>query len=476
MKAAVIYCRISRDPDGTFLGVERQEAECRQLCDRLGLAVQAVLVDNDISAYSGKPRPEYRRALAMIEGREAQALVAWHVDRITRRPSELEGLIDVVEQTGADVHTVTAGRYDLSTPAGRAQARILGAMARYESEQKSERLRSKHRQLAESGKPSGGGSRHFGYGCRSRRKIAAGTAECSLPDCTHDGLSIVPDEAAIVREVIAGVLAGRTLYGICYELNDRGIQRSEGGRWHINQVRKLATSAVIAGYREHEGRLSRAVWPAIVDLDDVKRVRAILSAPRQRRASQKYLLRGLLCCSDCGAQMISRPRQSGERCYVCPGPMDHGYRGCGHRRALSATIEAFVLEGVFARLDGAEIPTAKPANDDSHELLQRLSRLDERLAELGELWATGELDRVGWQSARRSLERQKDDLNALLATLTTRKASALPDGSLRDAWPDLDFDRQRAILAEIIERIDLKPAVRGRNKFDPARVSVVWKA
>jgi DNA invertase Pin-like site-specific DNA recombinase len=53
MAEAAIYCRISRDPDGTELGVNRQQADCRRLCDQHDLAVVDVLVDDDTSAYSG---------------------------------------------------------------------------------------------------------------------------------------------------------------------------------------------------------------------------------------------------------------------------------------------------------------------------------------------------------------------------------------------------------------------------------------
>lgn len=62
---AAIYARISSDKSGQSAGVERQEADCRALASRLGLTVSHVLVDNDISAYSGKPRPQYKRLLEL---------------------------------------------------------------------------------------------------------------------------------------------------------------------------------------------------------------------------------------------------------------------------------------------------------------------------------------------------------------------------------------------------------------------------
>ena len=60
---AAIYCRISDDRAGAGLGVARQEADCRKLAEDRGLTVTQVYVDNDLSAYSGKPRPGYKALL-----------------------------------------------------------------------------------------------------------------------------------------------------------------------------------------------------------------------------------------------------------------------------------------------------------------------------------------------------------------------------------------------------------------------------
>ncbi len=56
-----IYARISQDRTGEELGVKRQLADCRTEAERRGWTVADEYVDDDISAYSGKQRPEYER-------------------------------------------------------------------------------------------------------------------------------------------------------------------------------------------------------------------------------------------------------------------------------------------------------------------------------------------------------------------------------------------------------------------------------
>jgi hypothetical protein len=89
---AAICARISSDPAGAGLGVARQADDCHALCERLGWPVAQVHRDNDVSAYSGRPRPQWRQPLADIDSRLVDAIVCWHVDRLTRSARELRWL------------------------------------------------------------------------------------------------------------------------------------------------------------------------------------------------------------------------------------------------------------------------------------------------------------------------------------------------------------------------------------------------
>src|SRR4051794_7075330 len=112
---AAIYCRISKDRTGAGLGVERQEDDCRALAASLGLDVGAVYSDNDLSAYSGKPRPGYDEMLRQLKAGQFDAVLVWHTDRLLRRVMDLETYIGVVEPKAIPTYTVRAGTIDLTT-------------------------------------------------------------------------------------------------------------------------------------------------------------------------------------------------------------------------------------------------------------------------------------------------------------------------------------------------------------------------
>src|SRR5215208_565762 len=143
-------------------------------------------------------RPAYQRMLDAIREDKINIVVAWHPDRLHRQTRELVPFIDLVNTHGVHVETVTAGIYDLSTPSGRMNARIVGSVAEFESEHKAERIRRKLEENAANGKHHGG-VRPYGW--------------------RDDRVTIIEEEAAVVHEAAAMLLAGQSIKAIVRALN-----------------------------------------------------------------------------------------------------------------------------------------------------------------------------------------------------------------------------------------------------------------
>ena len=97
---AGIYARISSDREGDGLGVSRQLEDCERLAERKGWQVVEQYVDDDVSAWSGRQRPEYARSLADLEAGSINGLLVYDLDRLHRQPSELESFIDLCNACG----------------------------------------------------------------------------------------------------------------------------------------------------------------------------------------------------------------------------------------------------------------------------------------------------------------------------------------------------------------------------------------
>lgn len=450
---AVIYCRISDDRAGDSLGVTRQEADCRTLCDRNGWDVTEVLVDNDRSAYSGRRRPAYQELLERLKAGAVQAVVAWHPDRLHRSPRELEAFIDLLDQTGAKVETVQAGYWDLSTPSGRLVARQLGAVARYESEHKAERQRRKHQELFEQGRPAGG-DRCFGY----------------------DGITVVDAEAALIRTAVDDLLAGRSLRSICTRWNELGVTTTFGNPWRPNVLRRLVMSAHIAGRRERDGWTVDAIWPAIVPWETVQRLRVILTDPARRMnlRPRSYLLTGgLAVCGRCGGRLVARPKDTGARCYVCAsGVPTHG---CGGIRLLADDFEEDAERRLLVHLRRLVLPRPTP---DTARLVAALAEDEAALADLAvDFYANRSIGRAQFTAATSKLtERIQATRHQIAAAEGDRMAAEWATPQIAaDAYRGATLEVKRAIWRRYAHAVEVGPAVRGRNFYDPARVTVRWR-
>jgi len=426
-----------------------------------------IYVDNDISAWSGKARPEYQRLCDDIKAGVVDGLVVWHTDRLHRHPRELEDFITLIEAAGdLTIRTVREGDVDLSNPTGRTFARILGAMARQESDNKSARLRRKHLELATAGKVSGGGNRPYGY--------------------TTDRLHVVPDEAAVIHEAATRALAGESLRSICEDLNSRGVTTSTGKEWSIHTMRRVLGSGRISGRREHKGEIvADAEWPAIITAVESDRLRAALSrttgSTPAGRTPRRYLLTGgLLRCGRCDRPMVSRPRADGVRRYVCAsGP---GYGGCGRMATVAEPVEQLVAEAVLYRLDTPELAAAladaRKVNTEADELATGITEDEGMLGQLATDYADKTISHREWLTARQPIQQRIDAANRRLSRVsgTHRIDPYVGNASaLRDAWADLPLSRQQAIIRTVLDHVVVNPAQRGRNTFDPDRFTPLWR-
>lgn len=447
-----IYVRISSDPSGKGLGVARQESTCRKRAGELGWSVGRVYADNDVSASSGKPRPAYRQLMADLEAGAANAVVVWDLDRLTRRPIEIEEFIDLADRKGIALASI-GGDVDLSTDNGRMFARIKGAVARGEVERKSARQKASNDQRAEQGRPFMS-RRAFGY--------------------ARGGMMLLESEATEYRRAVDELLAGASLRAIVRGLTERGVTTTAGNPWKPTELRRLLQNPRHAGMLVHRGAVfGPGGWPALIDEDTHRAVVAILSDPSRSKAGRprRYLLTGLATCSVCGGSIygVTEPR----------GPLYY----CETRRHVARRAEAIddLVESVIvARLalpDAAEAFARDDGRERAGELRTEERGLRGRLDGLAEAYAVGDIDRQALRAGTKRLQARIEvvskDLTALASTPDL--APLLTADDVRAEWLGLDIDRRRAII-ETLVTVTIHPAGRGARVFDSETVRIEWRA
>jgi site-specific DNA recombinase len=455
-----VYVRISEDRAGAGLGVERQRQDCDALAERLGWQVVGTYVDNDVSAFSGKLRPQYRQLLSDLEGGRADGVLAWHTDRLHRSPLELEEYVDVCDRRGVVTQTVQAGELDLSTPSGRMVARMLGASARYEVEHKSERTKRAHLQAAQQGRWRGG-ARPFGY--------------------EADGVTVRDDEAAELRRLVSAVLDGQTLGSLARDLNARGVTSTTGRPWEFTTLRQLLLRPRNAGLSTYRGEvIGMGKWPALVPETTWRQLVDVLKAPERRTSSVnalRWMLAGIARCGACGRPVRSGTAVSNARTGTKRTVYRCGGEGVGHVARAAEPVDRFVTDVVLARLalpDAADLLAGEGAG--LAELQEQAAGLRARLEGLAELYADGALTNEQLATATKRIRGRLADVEAATAVARRHPVAAklLGPGDLRAHWEALPVTDRRDVVDLLLE-VRLLPQGKRGTAFDPTTVQIEWR-
>ncbi len=442
MPGVAIYVRISEDKTGEAMGVARQERECRELAERLNLTVDAVHVDNDLSASSGVHRPQFEALLAS----RPSAIIAWHQDRLLRRGVDLERVIEL----NVPVYTVTAGTLDLTSPAGRAVARTVAAWSQYEGEQKALRQVAKTRQLVESGLPVPG---------RRRYGFISGNREAH------------PEEAADVRRLFADFLSGRSIRSLAIE---RG--------WRPGRVRDTLSNPSYAGYvvRGAERFEAAPEVARLVTREDFEAVQSRLASPGRKVTpgpARKHLLSGIAECGVCGG--LLNVTAGG---YRCAASSAHVFTSEMDVLEMRATIRAWqVIQ------DRATGDALAPDADQMEAARSELDALASERSRLSGMLTDPDVDaspiRAKLRELRPEIERLEADLQAMeAASVEARIVAQLRRRVLEDTnelqamvnrsqtvgkeWRALDLDDQRTLIRATVRVVLHRGRGTGRERFE----------
>jgi len=500
----IAYARISEDRYGAGINVRTQLEDLRVLASRLGWPEPVEIWDNDVSAYkTSRPRPGYQELCAGIASDRWDALLIWHPDRLHRDNTELEGFISLTEGwTGVtNIRNVHGGEFDLSTPGGRRTARILGAVAQAESEEKAERLKKRAKYTLGQGKVMGG-PRYFGW--------------------EADQKAVRKSEAAIVRELTDGVITGQSESALARELNERGffpsmrleylkgkrdrlkrdienerdadardamrevlaetedkIKRSNS-KWTAAMVHHIVSRPRNYGgqvriTRNRKGKiLSREIlpgvtgeWAPIVTPERWKLAMSVLDDPKRRKAGHRdvQLLTGLAYCGQCHSTV--NIASSGKDATGKPYSM-YGCREC-HKISRNAELcDKLVLGAIEYALDnGLEIKAHEPGAL-AGDLMTEEASLKARRERLEESFRAGDIDREALDKGNVKIDRE-------LADARNRTAPAKPvptRGVTGRMFRRMPGSKQRLIIAELTE-VTILPAKQGSVAFDPSKIRIV---
>ena len=387
-----LYLRVSSEEQRNRETIEIQREFLEQYCLLYELEVAGIYEDGGISGTIPlHERPDGRRLIVDAKAGEFGTVLVSKLDRLGRSLLVIVDAHDRLQEAGV---ALRSGRepIDTSNPSGRLIFQMLASFAEYERETIRERTQAGQRRAFKNGRHMG--SIPYGY------------------DIVQDNsFVVVEEEARIVRQIIANIAAGATLYSEAKRLNDegepspghryRGKPRKHGTGWGHSTIRELIRQRAYVGTHEiringDSGATELIERPVPTIVDPALREKAVIRLEENKRFAggrthRNYLLSGLVECSHCGwayrGTCASGSRTGKRYYYYACGRRTTTYdkrveRSCPHVNA--EWLEDLVWQDVRSFLENPgevleRVREQLEDGDHEHELEERHESLEKRL-------------------------------------------------------------------------------------------------
>jgi DNA invertase Pin-like site-specific DNA recombinase len=402
---AVIYCRVSTKEQVENLSLPTQERACRDYCDRGGIEVDNVFIEEGESAKTAnRTRLQEMLDYCTRNRRRVQLVVVYDLSRFARATHVHSAIRFALKKLGIGLRSAT--QHIDETPSGQLIENVLASVAQFDNDQRSARTSEGMQAALERGRwvfqpPTG-----------YRKPVHAG------------GASLEPDPvlAPMVARAFDLMSTGAcTKQDALSQVTALGLRTRRGRRLSPQSFSNLLRSEI------YMGRVKVPKWgieqagdfAPIVSEETFRTVQAVLDGRRphrdeRRRDNPDFPLRRLIRCDSCGKPITgswSRGRSSRLPYYRCPSG------------ACRMNIRKERLEELFLNA------------------LRQLA-VEERVVDL-----FGAVLRDRWQDRNAAADRQRRQLEQRRDELAQRE-SKLIAAHVYDEKIDADtFTRERSRLA-----------------------------
>ena len=312
-----IYARKSTESeDRQARSIADQLAELREVAERNHFEIVDVLTESQSAKKPG--RPVFNDMLARLEKGQADGIMAWHPDRLSRNPLDAGRLMWLLD-TGTIPDLKFANYTFESTSAGKLMLAIAFGMSKYYIDRLSEDIRRGMRQKIKNGIwPQ---RAPIGY----------------LNDRATRGIIPDPVKAPLIRKAFELYDTGNyTLAELRNKMNALGLVAWTGALSTSN-YQYLLKNPIYTGLMRHKGELYEGKHQPIISKALFDKCQAVMLERRKPKPSKlkPYLFRGIFHCCECGC-LVTTETQKG-----------HDYLHCTKRkvRCSQPYVRAEAVQG-----------------------------------------------------------------------------------------------------------------------------------
>ena len=368
-----IYARKSTDdPVRQLRSIEDQLAEVREYAQREQLEIVDVLVERKTAKKPG--RPIFNKMLKRIEDGEANGVLAWHPDRLSRNPvdsGQIVYLMDIGKIVSLKFPTC---HYELNAN-GKLNLSTAFVFSKHYVDQLSENVKRGKRRKIHDGLWPEGSPMGFVFD-RTTRNIA--------PD---------PKKAPLIQKMFKLYASGNyTLRELREIVTELGLRGRFGGQLAVSSMQNTLQNPIYYGVMRYKDELYEGKHKPLISkalFDKCQEVMKNKSRPKKPRY-KPFLYRGGIRCGECGG-FITMEEQKGHhylRCTKKKGFCSQPYlREERVAEQIADQIRRVVLSDgwaawFFEEIDRTRITEAKASRQHKEQLQQELALCETRLSRL----------------------------------------------------------------------------------------------
>ncbi len=512
MKQVAIYARVSSEQQAEAGTIDSQVSALRERVEQDGypLSDEMTFIDD---GYRGATliRPALERLRDVVAMSVIDRLYVHSPDRLARKYAYQVLLVDEFQRAGVDV--IFLNRELGQTPEDNLLLQMQGMIAEYEHAKILERSRRGKRHAARSGKVAVLCGAPYGYYYVTRTE---GGGEARY--------EIIPEEARVVRLIYRWVGVERVTIGeVCRRLEQAGERTRSGktywdrsvvwgmlknpaykGQAAFGKTRTGAMRPRLRGQRHSSLQPRRPVstykkpqdeWltipvPAIVDEALFETVQQQLAEnrqlARQRQRGARYLLQGLLTCTQChyayyGKGVSNKAAKGKKRDYAyyrCIGTDAYRFGGeriCDNLQVRTDTLDQLVWDEVRGLLeDGQRLQQEyqrrlqKPAkeNMDLQAKQAQITKIRQGMARLIDSYSEGFIQKSEFEPRITRLRQRLADLETqakqMVDEMTLQEElhlviHRLEDfaAQVREGLDEADWLTRRDLIRTLVKRVEI---------------------
>ncbi|MEI7719835.1 MAG: recombinase family protein [bacterium] len=430
-----LYARKStEDDDRQVMSIEAQLFELREYARKENLEILAEFQESKSAKSPG--REVFNQMMMRLDAGEANAVLAWHPDRLARNSMDGGRIIYAV-----DTSQIVSLRFPTfwfePTPQGLFMLQVAFGQSKYYSDNLAENIKRGIRQKLRRGEWLN--LAPFGYVNNAR---------------THN-IEPHPTEARIVKLAYEAYMTGAHSYvSLAQFLADLGVVTRNQTPLAKVSIKRLLTHRAYLGFVKHgdewfDGNFEPIISPALFEA--VQRVVRSKERPRHRRTRHDFPFVGIFRCAECGgmisAQWATNRWGTKYRYYRCSKKRGHCSQPYVREAELAGKITARLqsislceryTDWMFAKVDELGKDAVSASQSEVQNLSSQIKANEARMEKLVSMYLDGDVPKEMYL-------KRKDETMRVLAALREKMK---------------DFERGRNAWVEPLRQwiLDLKQA------------------